>query len=55
MWKGKKGQETQKFPKSKIHKRRSVEATEGCDINLGKYAKQTQVHKICEANFVDLL
>jgi hypothetical protein len=31
-----------------------VEATEGCDINLGKYARQTQVHKICETNFVDV-
>jgi hypothetical protein len=31
-----------------------VEETEGCDINQGKYAKQTQVHKIRETNFVDL-
>jgi hypothetical protein len=31
-----------------------VEATEGCDMNQGKYAKQTQVHKIHKTNFVDL-
>jgi hypothetical protein len=55
MWKDVKGQGAQKFPKSSIHKRRRVEATEGCDINPGKYAKRTQVHKIREENFVDLL
>jgi hypothetical protein len=32
-----------------------VEATKDCDINLGKYAKRAQVHKIRETNFVDLL
>jgi hypothetical protein len=31
-----------------------AEATEGCDINQGKHAKQAQVHKIRETNFVDL-
>jgi hypothetical protein len=31
-----------------------VEATKGCDINQGKYAKHTQVHKIRITNFVDL-
>jgi hypothetical protein len=50
-----KGQGAQEFPKSSIHKRRRVEATEGCNINPSKYAKRTQVHKIREANFVDLL
>jgi hypothetical protein len=50
-----KGQGAQKFPKNNILIRRRVEATEGCDINPGKYAKRMQVHKIREANFVDLL
>jgi hypothetical protein len=31
-----------------------VEATETCDINQGKYAKRSKVHKIRKTNFVDL-
>jgi hypothetical protein len=31
-----------------------VEATEGCDINLGKYARRMQVPKIHRTNFVNL-
>jgi hypothetical protein len=31
-----------------------VEATECCDINRGKYAKRSKVHKIHKTNFVDL-
>jgi hypothetical protein len=31
-----------------------VEATQSCNIKQGKYARQAQVHKIRETNFVDL-
>jgi hypothetical protein len=31
-----------------------VEAIESCDINQGKLANQSKVHKICKTNFVDL-
>jgi hypothetical protein len=31
-----------------------VEATENCDINQGKYAQQSKVHKIRKTNFVDI-
>jgi hypothetical protein len=39
---------------SVVFEKERVEATEDCDINPGKYAKRTQVHKIRETNFVDL-
>jgi hypothetical protein len=42
------------LPKANVRSKRMVEATEGCDINLGKCAKWTQVNKIRETNFVDL-
>jgi hypothetical protein len=31
-----------------------VEAAESCNINRGKYAKRSKVHKIRKTNFVDL-
>jgi hypothetical protein len=31
-----------------------VESTESCDINRGKYAQRSKVHKIRKTNFVDL-
>jgi hypothetical protein len=50
-----KGQGAQTSSKDSVRKKRDkVEATEGCGINPGKYAKRAQVHKIRETNFVDL-
>jgi hypothetical protein len=39
---------------SLLRKNSLVETTEGCDINPGRFATCTQVHKIRETNFVDL-
>jgi hypothetical protein len=37
-----------------LRKNSLVGTTEGCDINPGRFATCTQVHKIRETNFVDL-
>jgi hypothetical protein len=39
---------------SHLRENSPVQATEGCDINLGRFSICTQVHKIRETNFVGL-
>jgi hypothetical protein len=39
---------------SHLHQNSPVEATKCCDVNPGRFAMCTQVHKIRETNFVNL-